>query len=226
MIRETEYIKLEKNDYDIIFRCINDYYTEYCHSWLNKTENKYNLKKKLIRDIYCVDNSIENQLATELQEYMYNYRSGLDDLYFKVLLGGEVATNISKKAKFGGRVKTIESIENKIYRKMNDGNGTFPINKYLNDLLGFRIIDPNYKENINDVKELLEQYELEGFSILHKDRSNKGYEGYHVYFRESNNTFPIEVQIWDMEMEHDNIKMHKVYKQGYLGKIIEDYNKF
>lgn len=223
----SKYQKLEIGDYDSIFRFINKCYVEYCNSWIEQSSIKLNLKKLQIKDIYNSESNLDNKLAREFEKYMYDFRNGLDDLYFKVLVEGEeYIKTFSLKAKFNGRVKTQESLMNKILRKMNDHGGEFPINKYLNDLLGFRIIDPYYKENIENIIELLNSYKKEKIQVIHKKRCNNGYEGYHIYLKSGNNSFPIEIQLWDMENENKNIKLHNVYKQQYLESIIMDYNKF
>lgn len=222
----SKYQKLEIGDYDSIFRFINKCYVEYCNTWIQQSNIKLNLKKLQIKDIYNPENNLNSKLALEFEKYMYDFRDGLYDLYFKVLVEGEEYIKLSSKAKFIGRVKTQESLMDKILRKMNDHGGEFPINKYLNDLLGFRIIDPYYKENIGSVINLLNDYKKEKIQVTHKHRCNNGYEGYHIYLKSGNNSFPIEIQLWDMENENKNIKLHSVYKQQYLESIISDYNKF
>ena len=214
--------KLKKEDYDFIFKSINDSYIKYCENWLQAVERKLNLRRLQIRDIINPAQGI----SAEFEDYMYSFINGLDELYIEVLFNIESMLGISDKVKFIGRVKKQESIVDKIYRKTKEQNGAFSVNKYLNDLLGFRIIDPYYKENIYVIKELMDSYIASDFNIIGKERFNKGYEAYHIYLKHGNNVFPIEIQIWDQDKEHSNIEFHKVYKQGYLGSIIENYNKF
>lgn len=218
--------KLEKEEYDFIFKNINDSYVKYCEEWLQKVEKKMNLRNLQIRDIYNCDINPTKGISTEFESYMYSFMNGLDELYMEVLFNIEFMLGISNKVTFIGRIKKQESIVDKIYRKTKEQNGTFSINKYLNDLLGFRIIDPFYKESIDEIKQLVNSYKENNINIIGKDRVNMGYEGYHIYLKQSNNTFPIEIQIWDKDKEQSNIEFHKVYKQGYVGSIIENYNKF
>ncbi|WP_352417584.1 hypothetical protein [Clostridium tertium] len=217
---------LGKQDYYSILKYINKNYTNYCVDWLSKVENKLNLKKLQIRDIYTSDITQSQGVPIEFEKYMYSFMKGLDSLYMDILFDIESLVNLSDKVKFIGRVKKQESIADKIYRKTKEQGGTFPVNKYLNDLLGFRVIDPSYKNNIHIIKELVNSYNENNVSIMGKFRQNNGYEGYHIYLKHSNNTFPIEVQIWDKDKEHSNMQHHKVYKQEYLESIIGSYNKF
>ncbi|MDY6226981.1 MAG: hypothetical protein SPH93_04800 [Clostridium sp.] len=221
-----EHAKLGKEEYDLIFKNVNDIYVKYCQIWLETVEEKMNLKKLQIRDIYNSDINPVEGISKKFESYMYSFMSGLDELYLEILFKLELILEVSKRTTFIGRVKKQESIVDKIYRKMKEENGTFSINKYLNDLLGFRIIDPYYKDNIEAVNELVDSYKEIGLNIIGKYRCNNGYEAYHIYLKYCNNTFPIEIQIWDKEKEHSNIEFHKVYKQGYVGSIIENYNKF
>lgn len=222
---QTESNKLEICDYDFIFKCIYKQYSYYCNEWI-EAQDSLNLKKIQICDIYIPTNSVEYQIEEKFERYMLGFRDGLDNLYFDVLTEIYNHINLDKKAKVMARVKTVESIIDKIQRKIKVEDGKFSINKYLNDLLGFRIIDPYYKDNILGIINLLESYKKQGYTIINKKRSNNGYEGYHIYFKKGNLVFPIEIQIWDKKNEQKNIQSHRVYKQSYLDSIIGNYNKF
>lgn len=217
-------VKLDIEDYNFIFMTILKKYSDYCYKWLG-TSSGINLKRLMIKDIYTPNGTVNNILDNDFQEYMYSFLDGLDDLYLDTIFCINIELpDINKKAKINGRTKCIPSITDKIIRKVTNDNGEYAVNKYLNDLLGFRIIDPFYKENIDNVHSLLESYKVNGISVSHKFRENNGYKGYHVYFKVSNKTFPIEIQIWDKSDEQSNIQLHNVYKQEYLEKLIIDFN--
>ncbi|MET3682770.1 ppGpp synthetase/RelA/SpoT-type nucleotidyltransferase [Alkalibacillus flavidus] len=115
-----------------------------------------------------------------------------------------------------GRVKNKPSIIHKLLRKRNEDQGNYPINKYLNDLLGFRVIDQNYHENLSDAIKYIEHLKSNGVRIINKERHTSDYKAYHIYFMgESNHCFPIELQIWDSKHEQSNIKSHEMYKKVY-----------
>ncbi|WP_238902655.1 RelA/SpoT domain-containing protein [Clostridium sp. YIM B02506] len=212
--------KLSLDEYRIIFRSIHDRYIQYCSEWEKVREIEINLKKKYICDIY----DSQNQLNLEFQKYLYSFKENLISL--QVMCTADINREISlhEKAKFIGRVKTEDSIYNKIYRKANESNGKFPINGYMNDLLGFRLIDPYYKENYEVFNKLLSDFKDNGYNLKLLDRNNNGYKAYHIYLKKDNRTFPIELQIWDQEDEKENISLHKEYKQSYVDSIITNYN--
>jgi len=124
------------------------------------------------------------------------------------------------------RVKDYASLIYKAHQKNAETNGEFPINKCINDLLGFRIVDINYSQNIEKVKEHLEYLKRNKHRIRHINSSKNGYKGYHVYFNGLNNCcFPLELQIWDSKDERRNLELHKEYKQNYL-EWLKTYNNF
>lgn len=219
----NEYIKLKSTDYDVIFRTIYNMYIEHCKTWSSVSEYQLNLKTLQVCNI-CND---EQVLSEDFEKYMRTFRKDLGYLYTNIFINLQKELEINKRVKFTGRVKTEDSILNKVYRKSTECGGHFPINNCLNDLLGFRIIDPYYSDNILEVKSLLNEYiNSAGYKIRHMRRDKDGYKAYHIYFRADNKSFPIEIQIWNMEDELENIKLHRVYKQDYVENIINSYNKF
>lgn len=119
-----------------------------------------------------------------------------------------------------GRVKSPESIIEKLNRMNERDNGNFPINKCLNDILGYRIIDNNYNNNINGIIKLIERFKEEKFRIKPVDRNLDSYKAYHIYFRGGSNMhFPIELQLWDKKDELSNRESHKKHKQSYIDKM-------
>lgn len=213
--------QLQNEEYTQIFEIIINKYEDYCKAWERTRKFEINLKKTLISDIY----SFESQLNYNFDTYIHEFKNNLSMLYMSIYAELEKGLNISSKVKFGGRVKTEDSLLNKIYKKSNEQNGRFPINSCINDLLGLRIIDPGYKENILFIKDQLEKYNKNGYNIRHLDRINNGYKAYHIYFKIDNKSFPIELQIWDKENEMNNLQLHTQYKQTYIKNIIKEYNE-
>lgn len=218
--------KFECEDYDLILSYIYNMYREYSENWEQDNANfKINMKKMKIKDIYYLDTKSEGQLDLKFKRNLYSFKNGLDELLFDISYNID-KIKINKNIKITSRTKTEESLINKIFRKKKVEDGSISINKYLNDLLGFRIIDPYYQENIDAIIQLLESYKKNGMKITHMFRQNDNYKGYHIYYKSSNFTFPMEIQIWDKCNEQKNIQLHKVYKQGYVDTIINKYNYF
>lgn len=213
--------KLDIYEYNIIFNCIYQNYIQYCKKWDDMREFEINLKKKCMCDIYNSD----KQLDREFQKYIHSFRKDLSSVYISIFMELHEKLNINGRIKFSGRIKTEDSILNKIYKKANQDGGKFPINSCMNDLLGLRIIDPYYKENIIYIENELKKLKNSGYKLRYVDRLNNGYKAYHVYFKKDNKSFPIELQIWDEEDEEKNMNLHKKYKQDYLINMIEKYKK-
>lgn len=214
---------LNLDDYCFIIECIYNKYKEYCSHWNGIKKQSLNLKSKLICDIYNPTCGVDRDFL----EYMYTFKDGLMKFYTGIMIELDNAISITQKTEFTGRVKTEDSIRNKIFMKAHDKNGKFPINKCLNDLLGLRIIDQNYKNNISMLENEIFRFKNQGFSINNIYRDTvEGYKGYHIYFKDSNQSFPIELQIWDSVDKEKNRELHVPYKQNYIKDLIEDYNKF
>ena len=161
---------------------------------------KFNMKKNLVENLYNDEN---------LFLYVLKYRdfisSKVDDMHDKVNnLGIENVTF---------RIKTVNSIQYKIknYTKTHE-YGKIPINKCLNDLLGFRIICPK-NINFDSIFQIVE----EKFDNIKCISGSKGeYVAVHLYFGKGNNyVFPWELQIWDKSHEESNYSSHFKYKQSY-----------
>lgn len=123
-------------------------------------------------------------------------------------------------------IKSPDSMIDKIFKKCVNEAESYPINKVLNDLLGFRVIDNNFANNIEHLNTYIDTLKQQKLRIRSYYRQNTNYEGYHIYFMGTNNrAFPIELQIWDSNLEKDNLLSHTQYKQGYLSDP-NNYNKF
>lgn len=182
--------------------------------WLEDIEkNPYNLKKLQVRDV-CSSNpeNIDGFIKEDFLSYVDNYKSGLGLLYLKVVYKVYKEVGLT----LGGRIKNDDSILLKLHRKRFEDEGRFPLNKYLNDLLGFRIIDSNYENNKKYLFSYVEALKSQKQRLRHKFRENGSYKGYHIYFMGNNNyAFPMELQIWDISNEKINLTSHEMYKKDY-----------
>lgn len=139
----------------------------------------------------------------------------LIDLY-KSELTQFVPELVSFSGEYSGvryRVKQLESISEKIRYYLGDQheNGKVPINKSLNDFLGFRIF-------VQDVCLIYSALNHDQNIKTHMDRmymrNRDGYIGLHIYFKNGNNKFfPWELQIWSVQHAELNENLHKEHKQ-------------
>lgn len=212
--------ELDIDDYKIIFNILNEEHNKYCKDWISSNEEKFNLKRKCVCDIYTGSKGIEETF----KKYMNSFLVDLNCLDFKIM------ENIYDVYDFNlyvrRRTKEYASIIYKLHKKSNQDNGKYPIQKCLNDLLGYRIVDKNYNNNIDNIIEHLEHLRHNKGRIKHINRNNDGYKGYHIYFLGPDNySFPIELQIWDSEDEQRNMELHNMYKQEYF-EWIRSYTDF
>lgn len=110
------------------------------------------------------------------------------------------------------RIKQGESISEKlIYYKQTRENGAIPINKCLNDFLGFRLMVSNLSEIC---KEIEKDARIEKIISRKYPRDDGDYHAYHLYFKNRKNVyFPWELQIWDITQAAQNELSHKEHKQ-------------
>jgi len=140
-------------------------------------------------------------------EHIYSYRLNLHESINDYL----IKSNIS--IRYFYRVKTRESIDRKI-KIFRTNTDQYPVNNWLNDIFGARIILDN--ETINEILNLLDNWQeelgLKNWYLRNKD----GYKGLHIYFKnKSNFFFPWELQIWDKVDIDSNIKSHELYKRDF-----------
>lgn len=210
--------------YSFIFKSIVDKYFKYCDEWDKLCDKKINLNKKQICDIYNLKNG---EIVPEFKDYIDSFSEIAEDLKFELLCDLGENVEFTEDFKFTSRIKTRESLIQKILKKMREDDGKFSIKKCINDLLGLRIIDIDYKDNKEHIDSILEELKSNGINIRNIERNlSTGYKAYHIYIIRNNNTFPIEVQIWDKEHEEKNIELHSKHKEEYVKDIIEDYNKY
>ncbi|MFD1363325.1 hypothetical protein [Lentibacillus salinarum] len=203
------------NDYKKIIDVICDNHNKYNLEWLGLQKgHTFNLKKKQVRHVTLDDpKNTDNFIDTDFLDYMESYKAGLYDLYVDVALELSSSNGIP----IIGRVKNDDSIISKLHRKRFHGNGSFSINKYLNDFLGFRIVDQNFAFNFYQLTDYIQHTKNEGKNRVRASvRQKNDYKAFHIYFMGMFNTcFPIELQVWDAQHERSNLDSHKVYKKDY-----------
>lgn len=183
----------------------------------NPHSGPYNLNKKRIDHIFCpIQQRIINE---ELNEYCYGYRQSLTSFHISHILSNpflqSTAAAFVATQRLKSRVKNSVSMADKIKKyALNDShNGAIPINKCLNDLLGFRMLLPN-RESLHDQIATLCSSNSRTKCV---DSSKGDYKATHVYIRGTKNFhFPWELQIWDPEHAETNDHSHAQYKQDYL----------
>lgn len=216
IIREILFVSIYTfAKYKKIFDIIYSEHSRHTEQWLEDLGSiHYNLKRTQVRHICSSDpDNIENFIDDEFLTYLYNYKISLGELYVKVLTRIEAEVNVP----IGGRIKNDDSILLKLHRKRFQDDGKFSLNKYLNDLLGFRIIDSNYDENIKWIPKYLDDLKGQKRRFMHKNREiGKDYKGYHIYFMGMGSScFPVELQVWSKEHEETNLDSHEMYKKDY-----------
>ncbi|MDT2861307.1 hypothetical protein [Lactococcus lactis] len=187
---------------------IGEFHTYFSRTYYESAK-KYNLKTTQVRDVSSGENGIKFML----------------DLMLYIRKAGETLIPIpinydSKRVEFRLRVKQPESAINKIYHyKLTHEDGKIPLQKCLNDLVGFRIIiDSSF--SYDDIKEYIEQSPRIKVPLMkiyvRKDYDEEGklsYIGVHAYFKSGNNSFfPWELQIWKGVDEQSNEFSHTQYK--------------
>lgn len=187
---------------DAVIEIIKEY-DDFCiNVWdlymMDNPSQRINLKKKLVCDIESNGNIEKNIFAC--RELLNDHISALT---FRLLTKGDIKG-------LSYRVKNKNSVEYKIsnYCQYHE-NGKVPINKCINDLMGFRIVS-DYVFN-NDI--LTSHIREQGIKCI--DSSKDEYRAIHTYFERDNFSFPWELQIWMKKDEASNLDSHKRYKQGY-----------
>ena len=152
--------------------------------------------------------NLSKTIAKIPKEHIYTYRLTLHESINDYLMTAAI------DLKYFYRVKTRESIDDKIAR-FSCREDQYPVNNWLNDIFGARII--LNAEEIEEVMECLddwqEQLNLKNWYL----RDKEVYKGLHSYFKNRNNFyFPWELQIWDSQDLHRNIKNHEKFKRSFL----------
>lgn len=180
---------------------IQTVYTEITNEWLHSERAKINLKKSQVSDIDA-DGTIYKSIMEYVQ--LLNERSAGITLQLSSVCSCQITA----------RVKAQNSIEYKIQNYKTDRHelGKIPINKCINDLFGVRIIvEPPL--TFEDILAFVEETYQGKYRCI--DSSKLDYKAVHLYFRENNQSFPWELQIWNRCDVESNFASHKKYKQEY-----------
>ena len=189
------------NELKNLINYIQTVYTEITNEWLCDASIKINLKKTRVFDI-----DIDGTIYKSIMEYvqLLNERSASISLQLSSICSCQVTV----------RVKAQNSIEYKIqnYKTERHEFGRIPINKCFNDLLGVRIIlEPSL--TFDEIHSFVESTYQRRYRCI--DSSKLDYKAVHLYFKESNQSFPWELQIWNRCDVESNFISHQKYKQEY-----------
>ena len=180
---------------------IQSVYTEITDEWLRETPTKTNLKNALVADI-----DADGIIYKSIMEYVQLLNEKSADITLPL------ASVCS--CKVTARVKAQNSIEFKIqnYKTERHEFGKIPINKCINDLFGIRIF---LREPLtfDEVYSFIEDTYPNRYRCI--DSSKFDYKAVHLYFKENNQSFPWELQIWNMCDMDSNFSSQKKYKQEY-----------
>lgn len=176
-------------------------YMDFTGQWQATISTQFNLRKKCVSDI---------EPNGALEQYIFDYKEFLSSC-----MGPDIAPDFEINIQKYWRLKTRDSLQEKIIRyKARDG-GKYPINKCLNDLCGFRIIlDENVpREDI--VLFVKTTWADRKYRCM--DASKGDYRAVHLYLQKNNTAFPWELQIWIKADEKSNNESHERYKHTYTG---------
>ena len=180
---------------------IQSVYTEVTHEWLEGAHVRTNLKKSQVSDI-----DIDGAIYKNIMEYVWllNEKSACITLQLSFVCDCQVTA----------RVKAQNSIEYKIqnYKTARHEFGRIPINKCVNDLFGVRII-LDFPLTFEAIQTFVENTYQDKYKCINSSKLD--YKAVHLYFKENNESFPWELQIWNRDDVKSNLASHKKYKQGY-----------
>ncbi|MEV2910043.1 hypothetical protein ABNF65_15755 [Paenibacillus larvae] len=164
-----------------------------------------NLKKRQVRHVF------EDELNIVQEEFYLLVQS-----YYDMLKICTINTELEYEFTDLGlrlRIKQIESIVHKLiyYRTGRREEGKVPLNKCLNDFLGFRIFIDGFDHNCSKFNDLCQKIS-ENHTIKKENACKEDYRATHIYFHAGNKAFPWELQIWNKEDENTNEQSHKTHK--------------
>lgn len=192
-----------KNIVDII-RLIDELHVYFNKEVCKDFPSGINFGKKQVNHLIETYN-LKNTFFTHLDKYYPNLRKYTQEDRF-----------INLDLDF--RIKERESLVYKL-NKYYHGNekGKMPIQKCINDILGFRIITESNLMDSEEFSEICEKLKKEKIIYFYYKRQDGDYQGIHLYFKgKSNNYLPWELQIWYNEHEEANRLSHAKHKQYYL----------
>lgn len=193
-----------KNSFNELRRLI-DYvqpmYSNITSEWLQSSGTSINLRRAMIANV-----DIDGEI----------YKNIMDYVRFLNRQSADIALDLSNacNCKVSARVKAQNSIEYKIqnYKTGCHEFGRVSVNKCFNDLFGIRIILKDLL-TYDEISSFIEDQYGNKYKCI--DSSKLDYKATHLYFKENNQSFPWELQIWNSCDESNNLASHRLYKQGY-----------
>lgn len=147
--------------------------------------------------------------------------------YIETLTNNEIKLMFNGMSNVKHRIKNYKCVIDKITRfNRNNKLGAFPLNKVLNDILGYRlVIDTSFsikdlKLNIIAITEQFPDNIKNKITVL--DSSKNDYKAIHLYFKLNNRNYPVELQIWRACDKDRNVESHRISKQSYMKWHIRD----
>lgn len=216
----------ESNHLIELVRDINTLHKNQSIEWFDGIDNAYNLKRKLIRDIFLVKEDSDQHEAKSISTDFLKYLNGYCENLNKILSGPEYDF-LAPELLTSTRIKDPDSRVAKLMHYMNGKSekGKVSINKCLNDLLGFRVWLDNFEHGKLSCSLLKEELKKQGVIVRVHDSCKGDYMATHIYFNNENNKFfPWELQIWNYKDHESNIYSHSEHKQGYT-KWVKEYKQ-
>lgn len=188
-------------------------YQQYSKKYETSETEKINLKRKCIYHFLEKENEI---LDSNIFREIENFKNLIDQEASSFLIDEEISILNTDR-----RIKNDKSIYNKLLKyRMGPEEGKIPIQKCLNDLLGYRFIftnNINFDDLYDCLKGIVEKDKELNSKVRVLDSSKNNYKAIHLYFKGvSNCTFPCELQVWLNDDDKTNKQSHKLYKQDYL----------
>lgn len=147
--------------------------------------------------------NLNNTFAKVPVDEILKYRLNLHESINDYLMVADV-----RDISYFYRVKTSESILDKIECFTKRAEGGYPVNSVLNDIFGARVILPTsvITEVMDRLDDWKEEYGLKNWYL----KDTEDYTGIHLYFKnKSHFYYPWELQIWDKNDISRNIESHK-----------------
>ncbi|RRQ98397.1 hypothetical protein [Enterococcus faecalis] len=200
-----DFITLEKAILDI-----NNLHSSISKSYFK--QDSINLRTVCVKDVVDAETG-------KITEHFLKY---IDDYYYQLNIA-LVKSDFEYDYSFWDarmRIKQKESVRNKLYHyQINHNQGEVPIQKCLNDLLGFRLVIDEFDCKSDEIISFLEGVKNDLNLMKWYTRDKEGYQGTHLYFKNAKNIyFPWELQLWTTEKVLTNEKAHEkhVEKRSYI----------
>lgn len=185
-------------------RDINGIHEELSESYFTNEFESINLKKHRIETVISSDG-----IKPVFLEYLHEYQTSLNTVMACSDFEYDYEDNDGRI-----RVKQRESVQNKLlYYYKTNSDGKIPLQKCLNDLLGFRLIFEDFDSSTLEFEEMMNRLKNELSLMKWYSRDDGSYKATHVYFKNGNNIyFPWELQIWNSHDSDANETSHAEHK--------------